>query len=196
MAVIAARGLGRSFGDKRVLRDLDLDVAERELVLVTGPNGSGKSTLLALCAGLLAPTAGELEVAVDRGRIGYLAHEPLVYRELTALENLELYGRLYRVPERRERIGMLLERFGLWESRRSPVASLSRGMQQRLALCRALLHEPALLLLDDPYAGLDDAGAELLDAELGELAGRRTLLRATHDPGRVDRLATGRLALA
>ena len=196
MAVIAARGLGRSFGDKRVLRDLDLDVAERELVLVTGPNGSGKSTLLALCAGLLAPTAGELEVAVDRGRIGYLAHEPLVYRELTALENLELYGRLYRVPERRERIGMLLERFGLWESRRSPVAALSRGMQQRLALCRALLHEPALLLLDEPYAGLDDAGAELLDAELGELAGRRTLLLATHDPGRVDRLATGRLALA
>jgi ABC-type multidrug transport system ATPase subunit len=194
--VIAARGLGRSFGEKRVLRDLDLDVAERELVLVTGPNGSGKSTLLALCAGLLAPTAGELEVAVDRGRIGYLAHEPLVYRELTALENLELYGRLYRVPERRERIGMLLERFGLWESRRSPVASFSRGMQQRLALCRALLHEPALLLLDEPYAGLDDAGAELLDAELGDLAGRRTLLLATHDPGRVDRLATGRLALA
>ncbi len=196
MAVIAARGLGRSFGEKRVLRDLDLDVAERELVLVTGPNGSGKSTLLAVCAGLLAPTAGELEVAVDRGRIGYLAHEPLVYRELTALENLELYGRLYRVPERRERIGMLLERFGLWESRRSPVASFSRGMQQRLALCRALLHEPALLLLDEPYAGLDDAGAELLDAELGELAGRRTVLLATHDPGRVDRLATGRLALA
>jgi heme exporter protein A len=196
MAVIAARGLGRSFGEKRVLRDLDLDVAERELVLVTGPNGSGKSTLLALCAGLLAPTAGELEVAVDRGRIGYLAHEPLVYRELTALENLELYGRLYRVPERRERIGMLLERFGLWESRRSPVASFSRGMQQRLALCRTVLHEPALLLLDEPYAGLDDAGAELLDAELGELAGRRTLLLATHDPGRVDRLATGRLALA
>ena len=196
MAVVAARGLGRSFGEKRVLRDLDLDVAERELVLVTGPNGSGKSTLLALCAGLLAPTAGELEVAVDRGRIGYLAHEPLVYRELTALENLELYGRLYRVPERRERIGMLLERFGLWESRRSPVASFSRGMQQRLALCRTLLHEPALLLLDEPYAGLDDAGAELLDAELGELAGRRTLLLATHDPGRVDRLATGRLALA
>ena len=196
MAVIAARGLGRSFGEKRVLRDLDLDVAERELVLVTGPNGSGKSTLLALCAGLLAPTAGELEVAVDRGRIGYLAHEPLVYRELTALENLDLYGRLYRVPERRERIGMLLERFGLWEARRSPVSSFSRGMQQRLALCRTLLHDPALLLLDEPYAGLDEAGAELLDGELGALAGRRTLLLATHDPDRVGRLATGSLELA
>jgi ABC-type multidrug transport system ATPase subunit len=195
MAVVAARGLGRSFGEKRVLRDLDLDVAERDLLLVTGPNGSGKSTLLALCAGLLAPTAGELEVSVDRGRIGYLAHEPLVYRELTALENLDLYGRLYRVRERRERIGMLLERFGLWEARSVPVASFSRGMQQRLALCRTLLHEPALLLLDEPYAGLDEAGAELLDAELRELAGGRTLLLATHDPERVDRLATGRLAL-
>ena len=196
MAVIAARRLGRSFGEKRVLRDLDLDVGELELLLVTGPNGSGKSTLLALCAGLLAPTAGELDVAVDRGRIGYLAHEPLVYRELTALENLDLYGRLYHVPERRERIGMLLERFGLWEARRSAVASLSRGMQQRLALCRALLHDPALLLLDEPYAGLDEDGAELLDAELGAVAGRRTLLLATHDPERVATLASGRLALA
>ena len=196
MAVIAARGLGRSFGEKRVLRDLDLDVAERELVLVTGPNGSGKSTLLALCAGLLAPTAGELEVAVDRGQIGYLAHEPLVYRELSALENLDLYGRLYRVAERRERIGMLLERFGLWEARRSPVSSFSRGMQQRLALCRTLLHDPALLLLDEPYAGLDEAGAGLLDGELGALVGRRTILLATHDPDRVGRLATGSLALA
>jgi ABC-type multidrug transport system ATPase subunit len=194
--VIAARSLGRSFGAKSVLRDLDLDVAERDLVLVTGPNGSGKSTLLALCAGLLVPTRGELDVRVERGRIGYLAHEPLVYRELSALENLDLYGRLYRVPERRERIGMLLERYGLWEARRARVATFSRGMQQRLALCRTLLHEPDLLLLDEPYAGLDEEGGSLLDGELVELAGTRTLLLATHDPERVARLATGRLALA
>ncbi len=194
--MIAARGLGRSFGAKTVLRDLDLDVAERDLVLVTGPNGSGKSTLLALCAGLLLPTRGELDVTVERGRIGYLAHEPLVYRELSALENLDLYGRLYHVPERRERIGMLLERYGLWEARRERVAAFSRGMQQRLALCRALLHEPDLLLLDEPYAGLDEEGVELLDAELAALAGKRTLLLATHDPDRVKPLATGRLALA
>jgi ABC-type multidrug transport system ATPase subunit len=193
--VISARGLGRSFGTKRVLRDLDLDVAARDLLVVTGPNGSGKSTLLALCAGLLVPTAGELEVEVDRSRIGYLAHEPLVYRELTALENLDLYGRLYRVPERRERIGMLLERYGLWEARRERVATFSRGMQQRLALCRALLHEPELVLLDEPYSGLDEEGAELLDAELAALAGTRTLLLATHDPERVAPITTGRLAL-
>jgi heme exporter protein A len=194
--VISARGLGRSFGTKRVIRDLDLELAERELLLVTGPNGSGKSTLLALCAGLLVPTQGKLEVAAERSRIGYLAHEPLVYRELTALENLDLYGRLYRVPERRERIGMLLERYGLWEARRDRVATFSRGQQQRLALCRTLLHEPDLLLLDEPYAGLDEAGTELLDAELGGLAGTRTLVLATHDPERVAPLATERLVLA
>jgi ABC-type multidrug transport system ATPase subunit len=194
--MIRARGLGRSYGSKRVLRDLDLDVAEHDVLVVTGPNGSGKSTLLALCAGLLAPTAGELEIEVERGRLGYLAHEPLVYRELTALENLDLYGRLYRVPERRERIGMLLERYGLWEVRRERVATFSRGMQQRLALCRTLLHEPDLLLLDEPYAGLDEEGTELLDAELGTLAGARTLVLATHDPERVAPLATVRLALA
>lgn len=193
--MIVARGLGRSFGRKRVLRDLDLDVEACDLLLVTGPNGSGKSTLLALCAGLLVPTAGELEVAVERGRLGYLAHEPLVYRELSALENLDLYGRLYRVPERRERVGMLLERFGLWEARHDRVAAYSRGMQQRLALCRTLLHEPELLLLDEPYAGLDEAGAELLDEELAALAGERTLVLATHDPARVASIATRRLAL-
>ena len=193
--MITARGLGRDFGMKRVLRGIDFEVPRGGFLLVTGPNGSGKSTLLSLCAGLLAPTAGELTVEADRGEIGYLAHEPLVYRELTALENLDLYGRLYRVPERRERIGMLLERFGLWEARREPVGSLSRGTVQRLALCRALLHEPRLLLLDEPYSGLDHAGARLLDDELGSLVGDRTFVVATHAPQRVEALATAGLSL-
>jgi heme exporter protein A len=194
--VIQARQLERRFGAKRVIHDLDLALAPRECMLVTGPNGSGKSTLLALCAGLLAPTKGEIEVAVERGRIGYLAHEPLLYRELTALENLDLYGRLYRVPERRERIGMLLERFGLWDARHERVGAFSRGMAQRLALCRTLLHEPDLLLLDEPFAGLDEDGAALLDGELSALARERTLVVATHEPARLDRLATQRIALA
>jgi len=194
--MIRAEALEKRFGDRRVLRGLDLALAERETLLVTGPNGSGKSTLLALLAGLLAPSAGTLEVAAGRGEIGYLAHEPLVYRELTAFENLDLYGRLYRVPERRERIGMLLERFRLWDVRHERVGSFSRGMSQRLALCRTLLHAPRLLLLDEPFTSLDSQAAAVLDDELAGLAGAATLVVATHDPARVERLASVRLELA
>ena len=194
--MIRARALRRDFGEKRVLRGIDLDVAAGDFLVVTGPNGSGKSTLLALLAGLLAPTGGELEVAVPRERIGYLAHEPLVYRELTALENLDLYGRLYRIPERRERIGMVLERFGLWEARHERVGAFSRGMQQRLALCRTVLHGPDLLLLDEPHSGLDAGGAAGVDALLADLAGERTVVVATHAPERAAALATRGLALA
>ncbi|HEX3255666.1 MAG TPA: ATP-binding cassette domain-containing protein [Gaiellaceae bacterium] len=194
--MISARGLGRRFGAKRVIRDLDLDVPAGGFLVVTGPNGSGKSTLLALLAGLLAPTEGELQVDLGRERIGYLAHETLVYRELTALENLDLYGRLYHVPERRETTGALLERFGLWEARHERVGSFSRGMQQRLALCRTLLHGPDLLLLDEPYSGLDADATSLVDGLVSEFAGRRTFAVATHDPSRLERFATQELAFA
>jgi heme exporter protein A len=194
--VIEARKLGRRFGEKRVLRKVELDVPRGGFAVVTGPNGSGKTTLLRICAGLAIPTEGSIHVDAERAQIGFLAHEPLVYRELTALENLELYGRLYRVAERRERIGMLLERFGLWDVRHDRVASYSRGMTQRLALCRVLLHDPALLILDEPYTALDTQGAELLDQQLQELRNERTFLVSTHDPARVEGLATTRLALA
>jgi ABC-type multidrug transport system ATPase subunit len=194
--VITTRKLGRLFGEKRVLRNVDLEVPDGGFALVTGPNGSGKTTLLLICAGLAQATEGELQVGVSRERIGFLAHDPLVYRELTGLENLELYGRLYRIDERKERIGMLLERYGLWDARHERVSAYSRGMTQRLALCRVLLHEPELLVLDEPYTALDTQGAELLDAQLQELHGVRTFLVSTHDPQRVERLATTTLALA
>ncbi len=194
--MIRARGLEKRYGDKRVLRGVELDLADNGCLVVTGPNGSGKTTLLRLCAGLAAPTRGELTVSHDRKTLGFLAHESLVYRELTAVENLDLYGRLYRVAERRERIGMLLERFGLWDARHERAGSYSRGMLQRLALCRMLLHGPELLILDEPYSGLDEDGAALLDRELAERRGRATLVVATHDPARVESLATLRLALA
>jgi heme ABC exporter ATP-binding subunit CcmA len=194
--VIAARELSKRYGPKRVLEGLTFDLERGDFLVVTGPNGAGKTTLLRLCAGLAVPTGGSLELDADRSRIGFLGHEPLVYRELTALENLDLYGRLYRVPERRERIGMLLERFGLWDARRERASALSRGQLQRLALCRALLHKPDLLILDEPFSGLDSDGAALLDRELAALRGKRTLLVATHDPQRLQTLASGRLALA
>jgi len=193
--LIVARALEKRYGRKRALRPVDLTLARGGFLVVTGANGSGKTTLLRLVAGLAAPTRGRLEVDADRSSVGFLGHEPLVYRDLTALENLDLYGRLYRVPERRERFGMLLERFGLWEVRNDRTGSYSRGMLQRLALCRALLHDPDLLVLDEPFTALDAAGAELLDRLLAELAGARTVLLSTHDLRRVDPFATARLAL-
>lgn len=194
--MIRGRGVEKRYGRKRVLRGVDISVRPGGFAVVTGPNGSGKTTLLRLLAGLAVPTRGDLLVDADRSRIGYLAHEPLVYRELTAIENLDLYGRLYRIPERRERIGMLLERFSLWEARNERVATYSRGMTQRLALCRTLLHDPDLLVLDEPYSALDEDGATLLDRELETLAGQRTVVVATHDPDRIAPLQSSRLALA
>jgi heme ABC exporter ATP-binding subunit CcmA len=192
--MLTARNLSKRFGAKRVFARVDVSLEAGGFLLVTGPNGSGKTTLLRVLAGLAAPTSGDLQLPV-RDVIGYLGHEPLVYRELTPLENLELFGRLYRVPERREHVGMLLERFGLWDVRHERVGTFSRGMQQRLGLCRVLLHEPELLVLDEPFNALDTAGAELLDQTLAELSGRAIVV-ATHDPERVERLATERLAFA
>ena len=194
-AVIRAGSLEKRYGSKVALRGVTFELARGGALVVTGPNGAGKTTLLRLLVGLAAPTRGSLDVAFDRRRLGFLGHEPLVYRDLTALENLDLYGRLYRVPERRERIGMLLERFGIWEARSQRVSSLSRGMTQRLALCRAFLHEPELLVLDEPHSALDDEGAALLDSELVSLSTKTTIVAATHDPARLDAIATGHLAL-
>ena len=194
--MIRGRSVEKRYGDKRVLRGVDIAVARGNFLIVTGPNGSGKTTLLRLCAGLAVPSAGTLEVSVERRQIGYVAHESLVYRELTAIENLDLYSRLYRVPERRERIGMLLERFGLWDARHERAADYSLGMLQRLALCRALLHEPELLLLDEPYSGLDEAGVQILDRELSERRGIVSFVVATHEPERLSVLSSAQLALA
>jgi heme exporter protein A len=192
--MLTARNLSKRFDTKRVFANVDVSLDAGGFLLVTGPNGSGKTTLLRVLAGLAAPTSGELQLPA-RELVGYLGHEPLVYRELTPFENLQLFGRIYRVPERGERIGMLLERFGLWDVRHERVSTFSRGMQQRLGLCRVLLHEPSLLVLDEPFNALDAAGAELLDETLAELS-QRAIVVATHDPGRVEPLATQRLAFA
>ena len=193
--MITATNLSKRYGAKRIFDKVEVRLEAGGFLLVTGPNGSGKTTLLRMLAGLDAPTKGTVELP-ERGTIGYLGHEPLVYRELTPLENLHLFGRLYRVPERGERIGMLLERFGLWEVRDQHVSTFSRGMRQRLGLCRVLLHKPELVILDEPFNALDAAGSDLLDATLDELVPRSAVIVATHDPERVERLATQRLAFA
>jgi heme exporter protein A len=194
--LISARGLEKRYGAKRALRAVDIELVRGSFLLVTGPNGSGKTTLLRLIAGLAAPSKGELDVKVERRQLGFLGHEALLYRDLTATENLDLYGRLYRVAERPERIRALLDRFGLWQVRSERAGSLSRGMLQRLALCRTLLHDPALLVLDEPFTALDAEGSILLDGQLLEMAGTRTVVMTTHDPQRAEPLATHRLELA
>ena len=189
--MIRAKSLEKRYGDRVVFERVDVELDRGGVLLITGPNGSGKTTLLRVLSGLAAPSGGELELP-ERATIGYLGHDPLVYRELTPLENLALFARLYRQP--RERVGMLLERFGLWDVRDERVSTFSRGMQQRLGLCRVLLHDPALLLLDEPTNALDADGIELFDGVLAER--HRALAVATHDPRHVEPYATQRLAFA
>ena len=192
--MVRARNLSKRFDTRRIFDKVDIYLDVGGFLLVTGPNGSGKTTLLRVLAGLAAPTGGELELPV-RGEIGYLGHEPLVYKQLTPHENLTLFARLYRVPDREQRIRSLLERFALWDVRDKEVATFSRGMQQRLGLGRVLLHEPKLLILDEPFNALDTAGAALLDEELATRSARAVVV-ATHDPERVEGLATERLGFA
>jgi len=191
--VISATNLGKRFGAKRIFDRLELRLGRGDFLLVTGPNGSGKTTLLRVLAGLDAPSKGELSLP-DRALIGYLGHEPLVYRELTPLENLRLFASLYAIDGGEQRIRILLERFGLWRMRDERVSGFSRGMRQRLGLCRVVLHAPELLILDEPFNALDAAGASLLDLTLAEFAAGSAIVVATHDPERVEGLATERVA--
>jgi heme ABC exporter ATP-binding subunit CcmA len=198
--VISCEGLVRRFGERAALDGLDLRVAEGELVLVTGPNGAGKTTLLRVLATVLRPSEGAVSVAGHelpraagkaRPLVGYVAHGPLTYPGLTARENLELYAALYGVPG--DLAGPALERVGLDGRGRDPVSEFSRGMLQRLALARACLHGPALLLLDEPTAGLDADGRELLREVLAERG--RTVIVSTHEPAWFEGLATSEVPI-
>jgi heme ABC exporter ATP-binding subunit CcmA len=197
--VIQTRSLKKSFGLRPVLRGVDLEVAPGECLALMGPNGAGKTTLLRILATLSKPTAGVVQVAglplpaaagAVRRRLGVVAHPTLLYGDLTARENLDFYGRLYGLPEPQPRIEAVLEQVGLTLRRHDLVRTFSRGMQQRLAIARALLHNPQVLMFDEPYTGLDPHAADMLDDVLRDARrSGRTMLLTTHDLTRALALA-------
>jgi heme exporter protein A len=191
--VVELAGLRRDFGDRTALEGIDLRVEPGEGVAVLGPNGSGKSTLLRILAGLLRPSAGDVSVlGCDlpnethrlRGRVGYLGHEPLLYRDLTPRENLELAAALHGIEagDAGARIDVLLDAVGMTPRAGDRVAELSAGMRQRIDICRSILHEPELLLLDEPDAHLDPEARRRV-APLIAAGDGRTRVLVSHDRG-------------
>jgi heme exporter protein A len=213
VSAVEVEGLARHFGEREALDDVSLSLAEGQTLVVFGPNGAGKTTLLRVLATLLRPHAGDVRVLGSRlpseawavrGRIGLLGHEPLLYRELTARENLRFHARLHDVAA--ERVERLLELVGMSDRAEEPLRALSRGMVQRVAVARAVLHEPELLLLDEPRSNLDPAAVELVEPLIGagsDPARPRTRVICSHDPAGglaeadvVLGLRAGRVALA
>ena len=201
-AAIEMRNLTRRFGERIALKDLTLTLPSGATLAVLGRNGAGKSTLLRILASLLRPHQGELIVLGEplpkrafavRGRVGYLGHEPLLYRDLSGRENLEYHARLHRVPS--ERVDELLEVVEMRGRAEDPVALLSRGMVQRLAVCRAVLHRPELLLLDEPRANLDPGAETLVEPLIGRAANVTRVL-TSHEPQAALREADLVLGLA
>jgi heme exporter protein A len=185
---IELRGLVRHFGERTVLRKVSVQVPAGATLAVLGRNGAGKSTLLRILATLLRPHAGEVSVLGEplprrawavRGRLGLLPHEPLLYRDLSGRENLDYHARLHGVAPRR--VDELLDAVGMTERAGEPVRLLSRGMVQRLAVCRAVLHAPSVLLLDEPLANLDPAASGLVEPLIGRSCGATRVL-TSHDP--------------
>lgn len=189
-AVLEALGLARSYGPIRAVDDISFSLGEGQLLTLLGPNGAGKSTLLGMLGGALRPHAGEIRFRGEprdpveiswRREIGVLSHRTFLYGPLTARENLAFYGRLYGLTELAEKVDVRLEEVGLTPHRDRPVRDFSRGMRQRLALARTLLHDPSLVLLDEPFTGLDVHAAALLRDVLARLKdGRRTVVLVTH----------------
>ena len=201
--MLEATGLAKRIGERQLFAGLTFQVEAGGLLIITGPNGAGKTTLLRLLAGVTRPSAGSIRLLGEpfdagrpalRARIGYVAHEPLLYPHLSGRENLEHFARLYGVSDR-GRLEALIADWGLAGREHEPVRAYSRGMRQRLALARALMPKPVLLLLDEPHAGLDDDGRLRLERMLAQHRQRGgAVIMTTHDPGQAERL-NGRLAV-
>lgn len=198
--VIQVRHLIKRFGLKTVLRGLDFQVSQGEFVALLGPNGAGKTTFLRILASLSRPSIGEVRIAgyqlpnqaaAVRRRLGVVSHLPLLYGDLTAEENLRFYGRMYTLDNLDRRVLEVLELVGLLARRRDLVRTFSRGMQQRLAIGRAVLHDPEVILFDEPHTGLDQDACAMLDTVLREVAARgRTVVMTSHDLARAADLAS------
>ncbi len=198
--MIKVRKLIKRFGLKTVLRGLDFDVEQGEFVALLGPNGAGKTTFLRILASLSRPSMGGVNIAgyrlpdqaaAVRRRLGVVSHLPLLYGDLTAEENLRFYGRMYGVRSLQERVREVLDLVGLTTRRRDLVRTFSRGMQQRLAIGRAVLHDPDVVLFDEPHTGLDQDASAMLDTVLQEVAARgRTVVMTSHDLARTADLAS------
>lgn len=214
IAMIEVRSLSKAFGSKYALRGVDLRVMPGESVVLFGPNGAGKTTLVRILSSLSRPSSGTVRIGgLDlathadgiRRYLGVVSHAPLLYDSLSAAENLRFFAGLYGMSRPEARIAELLERVGLAARRNDLVRTYSRGMVQRLAIARALLHDPELLLLDEPDTGLDPQAAEMLHGLLAELSGRgpaegqrgkRTIVTVTHSLERGLALADRAVILA
>jgi heme exporter protein A len=204
--LLSARGLVRAFGALQVLRGVDLDVRPGELLAVVGPNGAGKTTLLRLLAGLMRPTGGEVRIhgqqltrnsPEPRRAIGLLSHHTFLYDDLTPSENLAFTAKLYGLADAAGATRRALEEVGLTDRAHTPVRHLSRGLLQRAAIARALLHQPDILLLDEPFTGLDAPSADRFRAVLAsQLARGRALVLVSHHLGEAWELATHVAVLA
>lgn len=198
--MITVRKLVKRFGLKPVLKGLDFSVETGEFVALLGPNGAGKTTLLRILASLSRPTLGSVTIAgyslpgqaaSVRRRLGVVSHLPLLYGDLTAEENLRFYGRMYAIPKLDLRVVEVLELVGLIARRKDLVRTFSRGMQQRLAIGRAVLHDPEVMLFDEPHTGLDQDACQMLDNVLRDVAAcGRTVVMTSHDLARVADLAS------
>jgi len=198
--MITVKKLVKRFGLKAVLRGVNFSVQPGEFVALLGPNGAGKTTFLRILASLSRPTLGEVniagfnlpkEAAAVRARLGVVSHLPLLYGDLSAEENLRFYGRMYGISNLEQRITEVLEMVGLESRRRDLTRTFSRGMQQRLAIGRAVLHDPDVMLFDEPYTGLDQDASSMLDDVLQTVAARgRTVVMTSHDLARAEDLAT------
>jgi heme exporter protein A len=198
--MITVRKLVKRFGLKTVLRGLDFSVEQGEFVALLGPNGAGKTTFLRILSSLSRPTFGQLTIAgytlpgqaaAVRRRLGVVSHLPLLYGDLTAQENLLFFARMYSIPQPDKRIAEVLQLVGLANRKSDLVRTFSRGMQQRLAIGRAVLHDPEVMLFDEPHTGLDQDACSMLDSVLREVAARgRTVVMTSHDLARVADLAS------